>query len=205
MKPSEVEKFEVYVTPLMDGNIDDIKPRPDLNQTKDIVNQLVDGLEQLKVAGKSHNDLKPGNVLYKRNHGFEIRISDFGQANKSGGTPGWTAPVFENRQPGKEDVYSMGWVILWLMCESKELFYALRDNFVKNVNRLWVGNFRNLPEIQLVLKMTDLLNPLSVDEVKIEWQKIMPSLQLITKLRLGRLGVPVTLLKPQYNQTRYIK
>ena len=165
-------------------------------------NQLVDGLEQLRDAGKSHNDLKPGNILYKRNNGFEIRISDFGQANKSGGTPGWTAPKFKNRQPGKEDVYSMGWVFLWMMCESKGLFYALRDNFVENPNLQWVAKFRNLPEIQLVLKMTDLWNPLSVDDVKTEWIKIAPSVQLITKSRLRQLGVPPTSLKPQYKHTR---
>ena len=96
----------------------------------------------------------------------------------------------------------MGWVILWMMCESKELFYALRDNFVKNVNEKWVAKFRNLPEIQLVLKMTDLLNPLSVDNVKTEWQNVMPKLQLITYLRLRRLGVPTNLLNPQYKHTR---
>ena len=42
LKPTEIEKFDVYVTPLMDGNIGDIQPKPDLNQTKEIVNQLVD-------------------------------------------------------------------------------------------------------------------------------------------------------------------
>ena len=202
----------------MEGNIGDIKPKLDLNQIKEIIKQLIDGLEQLRDAGKSHNDLKPGNVLYRRrkmsflkfvsssfrnvNVEYEIRISDFGQANKSGGTPGWTAPKFKNRQPGKEDVYSMGWVFLWMMCESKGLFYALRDNFVENPNLQWVAKFRNLPEIQLVLKMTDLWNPLSVDDVKTQWQKIMPVVQLITKSRLRHLGVPSTLLKPQYKQTR---
>ena len=144
--------------------------------------------------------LTTANVV--ENNQLDIRISDFGQANKSGGTPGWTAPKFEGRQPGKEDVYSMGWVILWMMCESKELFYALRDNFVNNVNQQWVAKFRSLPEIQLVLKMTDLLNPLSVDDVKTQWQKIMPNVQLITISRLRQLGVPSINLVPQYTHTR---
>ena len=203
MKPTEIEKFDIYVTPLMNGNIGDIQTKPDLSRTKEIVNQLIDGLQQLKDAGKSHNDLKPGNILFRRvNNRLDIRISDFGQANKSGGTPGWTAPILRNRQPGKEDVYSMGWVILYMMCESKELFYALRDNFIKSPNQNWVANFRNLPEIQLVLRMTDLLNPPSVDDVRAEWQKMMANVQLITTTRLHQLGVPSTLLKPQYKHTR---
>ena len=203
MKPTETEKFDVYVTPLMDGSIGEIKPNPDLDQTKEIVDQLIDGLEQLKDAGKSHNDLKPGNILYRQEKNrLDIRISDFGQADKTGGTPGWTAPVFDNRQPGKEDVYSMGWVILWILCGSKELFYALRDNFVKNLSQKWLAKFRNLPEIQLILKMTDPLNPLSVDDVRTEWQKIMPNLQMITRSRLRQLGVPSINLKPQYKHAR---
>ena len=112
------------------------------------------------------------------------------------------AHPFKNRQPGKEDVYSMGWVILWMMCESKELFYALRDNFIKTISQKWLAKFRNLPEIQLVLKMTDLLNPLPVDDVKTEWQKIMPNLQLITESKLLQLRVPAELLTPQYDHNR---
>ena len=203
MEPTEVENFDVYVTPLMEGNIADLQPRPTLNQTKKIINRLIDGLEQLRDAGKSHNDLKPANVLFrKENNRLDIRISDFGQANKSGGTPGWTAPIFRNRQPGREDIYSMGMIILWLFCESKELFYALRDNFVQNRQEQWLTRFRRLHEIQLVMKMLDLCNPLSIENVKTEWQKVMPNLQLITESNLLKLGVPANLLTPQYNHNR---
>ena len=135
MEAGQIEKFDVYVTPLFEGNIDDIKPKPNLDQTKNIIGQLIDGLKQLEDAKKTHNDLKPGNILFRRNNNdFEIKISDLGQANKMGGTPGWTAPIFKDRSPGKEDVYSMGWVFLWMLCESKELFYALRDNYSARSN-----------------------------------------------------------------------
>ena len=154
MKNKEIEKFEVYVTPLYDGNIGKITPKPTLDQTKKIIGQLIDGLDQLNDARKTHNDLKPGNILFRfvKNE-FEIKIADFGQAGKVGGTPGWTAPVFKDRQPGKEDVYSMGLVFLWLLCESNDLFYALRDNFIEVTNITWLIKFRSIPEIQLVMKM----------------------------------------------------
>ena len=204
MEANEIKKFDVYVTPLFDGNIGDIKPKPNFDQTKDIISQLIDGLKQLENAGKSHNDIKPGNILFKRDkNGFEIRIGDFGQADKLGGTPGWTAPIFKNRTPGKEDVYSMGWMFLYLLCESKDLFNALRDNFIENTSEPWVANFRNLDVIQLIMRMTDLWNPLSVDDVKIEWQKIMPNIQMLTKSNLLSLRVPYHLLNPQYDHNRY--
>ena len=93
-------------------------------------------------------------------------------------------------------------IILWLFCESKDLFYALRDNFIENTNQHWVAEFRNLAEVQLVMKMIDLWNPLSVEKVKTEWQKLMPNLQLITKSKLSSLGVPADLLTLQYNHNR---
>ena len=96
----------------------------------------------------------------------------------------------------------MGWVFLWMFCETKELFYALRDNYIQYTHEQWVTDFRYLPGITLVMKMTDLWNPLSVDNVKSEWRKIMSSLQLITESNLRVLGVPDDLLQPQYNHNR---
>ena len=158
MKPKEIDKYDVFVTPLMEGNIGDIQPKPDLNQTKDIIDQVIDGLEQLFKAGKTHNDIKPTNLLYlKTKTGYDIKVSDFGQAGKSGGTPGWTAPVFHcERQSGKEDIYSIGWICLRFLCESKELFLSLRDNYVENINSSWMTNFRNMVEIEFVYKLVDL-------------------------------------------------
>ena len=208
MQPGEVKKYEVFVTQLCDGNIKNAvqgSDPPNLDQIKNIINQLIDGLEQLESAGKSHNDIKPGNILYKKHqNGFEIKIGDFGQAGKLGGTPGWTAPIFHNRQPGKEDVYSMGLVILWLLCEIKDLFYMLRDNFIEDSSKQWLNNFRTLPEIQFITKMIDLNNPISVDEVRSEWNKIASKLKLISVQRMLNLGYPIHLFNLQYDHYRYI-
>ena len=215
MKPAEIKKFDVYVTPMMDGNIDDLQPKLGLNQIKEVIDQLIDGLEQLKVAEKTHNDIKPTNLLYlKTATGYDIKLSDFGQAGKMGGTPGWTAPVFfKERQPGREDLFSAGWVILRLLCHSqssipeqnKELFKCLRDNFIENRNQTWLVNFRKMIEIDFVSKLVNLDKPLTLTEVKNEWNKIRPSIAFINKQRLLNLGVPAAQLKIQYNFDRLVQ
>ena len=183
MKPTEVKKFDVFITPLMDGNIGDISLT--IDETKDVIEQVIDAVEQLSTAGKTHNDIKPANLLYlKTATGYDIKLSDFGQAGKMGGTPGWTAPIFlEERQPGREDLYSAGWVILRLLCndqsiipkENKDLFKCLRDNFIENRNQTWLVNFRQMVEIDFVSKLVDLDKQLTLNKVKDEWNKIKPS------------------------------
>ena len=95
MLPTEIKKFEVFTSSLYDGYICDNFFSPDMNQIKDVIDQLFSGLGQLILADKCHNDLKPTNILYRcQNNKYIIKIGDFGQCGTQGGTPGWTAPVF---------------------------------------------------------------------------------------------------------------
>ena len=197
MTPVEVYRnYEVFVTHLCHGYICDLNFNPTINQTKDVIEKVIDGVEQLSAAGKTHNDIKPKNLLYlKTANGYDIKISDFGQAGKMGGTPGWTAPVFlEERKPGREDVYSAGLVILRLLCESKELFKSLRDNYV-GFSPVWLTQFRGLIEIKFIMKLLDLDAPLTVQQIKNEWSLIKPNVRMITRQRLLKLGVPSIFLK----------
>ena len=90
MQPGETRKFEVFVTPLQEGNINDaLDADPfnplDLDQIKDIIDQLFDGLNQLKQANVCHNDIKPANILYCTvGNRHRVKIADFGQCNKKG-------------------------------------------------------------------------------------------------------------------------
>ena len=96
MTSNDYRNFEVFVTDLCNGYICDANFNPTMNQTKDVIDQLIAGLEQLSAAEKTHNDLKPTNVLYLRKFvgksvvshfdcEYEcIKVSDFGQAGKSG-------------------------------------------------------------------------------------------------------------------------
>jgi len=210
MQPNEVEQFEVFVTPLMDYSLKEIhKKKLKLKNIKSIIEQLLEGLEQLEAKNMTHNDLKPANILIKemdkstqmtnnKKKAYEVKIGDFGQAGKKGGTPGWTAPQFRGRDPGKADMYSVGLIILYLLVDDAELFYCLRDNFVRDdyANQSWMATFRSMPEIQFVMEMMDLGNQPTVAECEREWRSIQHKVSRITRMRLeGWIGVPACLLK----------
>ena len=222
MKAGEIKQFDVFVMPLMEGSLTDLDEKKkndeiNINHVRSIGSQLMSGLKQLTDADVCHNDLKPANVLYNeidagdspRIHpddgdeynyiDLDLKIGDFGQANKGGGTPGWTTPQFRSkREPGKSDMYSMGLVLLYALCEDTELFYALRDNYVPNdeFNKPWMTTFRKMPEIEFVMKMMDLGNQPTVDECEAEWKGIEESVEMITRARLS--FVPNYLLKVLY-------
>ena len=205
MVPGQIKKYEVFVTLLYDGYICDNLFSPDINQLRHIIDQLFSGLEQLILADKYHNDIKPTNILYRyQNNSYRIKIGDFAQCGTNGGTPGWTAPVFlKDRKPGKEDMYSLGLVILRLLCADQNLFHCLRDNFVTNtdITQGWMNNFKNMPEIKFVLKMINLANQPSFYEVQNEWNRIKPGIKMTDVSCLLQLSVPRHYLQPQYIHT----
>ena len=214
MTANEVKKFEVFVTPLFNGFIGDAQFDPDLDERKSIINQILNGLRKLKDAKKCHNDLKPSNVLYRKTsnsyfnrvavlfglkNSYSIRIADFGQCGGKGGTPGWTAPIFhQDRQPGKEDMFSVGWLVLRLLCDNENLFFCLRDNYVENTTKPWMAKFRNLPEIEFIMKMINIENQPTVETIINEWNQISSKVTLIKRSKLVDLGVPKKYLKIQY-------
>jgi serine/threonine protein kinase len=64
----------------MDGSVDSLK---NLNHgtQKDILRQILCGLDHIHKRGYIHRDMKPDNVLFKlRNGRYSIKISDFGLA-----------------------------------------------------------------------------------------------------------------------------
>ena len=201
--PGEIKKFEVFIYPLFDGYIGDSLFTPDTVQLREIIDQLLTGLEQLIDAGKCHNDLKPTNMLYRyQSNKYTIKISDFAQCGTQGGTPGWTAPVFlESRQPGKEDMYSLGLVILRLLCADQVIFHCLRDNFVQDTKQQWMVDFKSMAEIKFIMKMMNLDKQPTLQEIKDEWIQIKPDFKIITAQRLLQLSIPRQYLQLQYNHT----
>jgi len=127
----------------------------------------------------------------------DIKIGDFGQCGKRGGTPGWTAPQFlAEREPGKGDMYSTGLMVLYLLVEDVDVFYCLRDNYIEDTSQTWLANFRNMPEIEFVMKMISLKKQPTVAEVKQDWIKLKSNVNLITRSRLS--DVPSNLLTLQH-------
>ena len=211
----QVRNYDVFVFELCDGNISKrkdwfSKPRRTnkftLAQSIDICKQLLEFLRQLEASEKCHNDLKPENILYKINREkFEngdakitINIGDFGMVDRSGGTPGWTWPNFvEERKPGRSDMYSTALLILYTMCDSEQLFYRLRDNYIE-LDKSWLAEFRADPLIELVIDMMN-LKP-SVQECLDRWERISDYVCFLTEEDLSNeYAVPRSLLEIQDN------
>ena len=186
------------------GYIGDGNFNPTLDQTKDVIDQILASVGQLSAAKKTHNDIKPTNLLYlKSPTGYDTKLSDFGQAGQMGGTPGWTAPVFHRqRQSGNEDIFSIGWVCLRLLCKSKELFLSLRDNYVEDINASWMTDFHGLVEIDFVNKLVNLNLTPTIEQVNDHWKRIRSSVQMIDIPRLVATGVPSNSLRLQLDRPR---
>ena len=110
-----------------------------------------------------------------------------------------TGPVFhKERQPGKEDMLSVGWLILRILAVDESFFHCLRDNFVTDTTKPWMIKFRSLPEIEFVLQMINLENQPTVETIINEWSQISSKVTLIHRSKLVGLGVPRNYLQPQY-------
>ena len=153
-----------------------------MSESISLCDQLLQGLIELENSNNCHNDLKPTNILFNYDQigNIQIRISDFGQAGKTGGTPGWTWPKFlTKRTPGKSDTYSVALLMLYTMCDNREVFYRLRNNYVVNHDQQWLIAFRNDPFFKLIINMMNLsVTPL---EAKDCWGRISGRVQTITK------------------------
>ena len=191
----EVEKYDVFVFELCEGNLSKLKKNQiTLTQSIEVCKQLIEGLQQLEESNKCHNDLKPENILYKtdENGKISIKIGDFGTADRSGGTPGWTWPKFlAEREPGRSDMYSTGLLILYVMCDSTDLFYILRNSCLPD-RQTWVDDFREDPVIELVIDMINL--KISVRECLASWNERSDFVEILS----------VSSLSSNYRIPRYL-
>jgi serine/threonine protein kinase len=98
-----------------DGDLDRMLRRfgaPPLGQALHLVAQVADGLADAHAAGLVHGDLKPSNVMLRREEvGFSACLVDFGLAR---GAAAWMAPELHHGAGPDvaSDVYSLG-CVLW--------------------------------------------------------------------------------------------
>ena len=97
------------------------------------------------------------------------------------------------------DGYSVGLLILYVMCESKELFYRLRDNYCQlDYFRDCLDDFEEEPLIKFVKDMMN--RKLTVEECIERWNEISVDVEILTKNYLVRVCVvPRVLLDVQDN------
>ena len=85
------------------------------NKTK-----VTSAIESIGEKGLSHGDVKPENILLKRDHAgkLSVRVADFGMAGIIGGTPLFMAPeVLKKSIPFQSDIYSLGISILFTVVD----------------------------------------------------------------------------------------
>ncbi len=95
-----------------------------------LANEIIDALAYLHSEGIVHRDLKPENIMIRKNGGSVV-IVDFGladtdshtQLKAAAGTEGYMAPEAYVRHEAdtRDDVYSIGMVLLQLSCGYKDI------------------------------------------------------------------------------------
>ena len=139
-----------FVKGVLEGKIDDELLTTD--NLKSITYQATSGLYYMHSHGYTHNDIKPGNILYKilPDKKLLIKIADLGIAEYlgiplpenavgSGGTDLFKAPnsaedlIYEsgNRYNYKSDMFSVGATLLWIFSMLVQIPFTkfLKDGF----------------------------------------------------------------------------
>ena len=178
LKPGETERFDVFVMEKCDGSLKEHKRLIPKIGIDNLIQQLLEIAQTLQTEKICHNDVKPSNILYmeKKDIGtgkvlIDLKLSDFGMSDRWGGTAGWSPHNFtDDRKPG-DDIYSFGLIILYLICEDTALFYIIRDAYLVDYSKFGylkppINDFRNLPEIKIILQMIDVQTTPTVQNIK---------------------------------------
>ena len=91
-------------------------------------------------------------------------------------------------------MYSIGLLMLYVMCDSDDLFYSIRHNIVET-GEPWLLNFRETPVVKLVMQMMNL--ELTVKECFSRWERISEKVERLSKCYFASHGVDTTWLEFQ--------
>ena len=129
-----------------------------------------------------HNDIKPQNFVVKKfdpRHGnpYRIYLTDFGLAEKKGGTPVFASPeCFEDpEQKRNSDIFSLGRVFLYIILGKVDFFlwvYMPVDNQLKTKMDQII---QNDPILKLISNMTKVENRFNIKSVRKNFDLIQPN------------------------------
>jgi serine/threonine protein kinase len=90
-----------------------------LDDARRILKEIASALAHLEEKGVQHNDIKPGNILYRRDTGsmlIDFSISTVKGIKPAGGTPYYLPPeALKNERGPTADVWALAIVLLYLM------------------------------------------------------------------------------------------
>ena len=105
------------------------------------------------------------------------------------------------RKAGKSDAYSTALIVLYIMCDTRETFYAIRDNYIVN-NPQWLKRFRENKLINFVKQMLEL--KLSPEKCVEKWNQISDQLEVLSANFLSEIGVDSRFLGVQDHMDKLI-
>ncbi|EGR30991.1 protein kinase domain protein [Ichthyophthirius multifiliis] len=146
----ESDKYYHFVSEYYSGgSIENIIYNSNYNQTKQIIKQILSGLDYLHSFGIMHRDLKPDNIMFKQKDSLELAIVDFGLSqiidqkcyNQKCGTPGYVAPEVINFDTKSQqlygvqcDIFSIG-IIFYKLLTQKKLFQGKTHQEILESNK----------------------------------------------------------------------
>lgn len=98
------------------------------------IQTLATCLRTVHKKGIIHHDIKPDNILFS--HNGNIKISDFGIANKDCGTRSYMAPEsfnwdIDTKQDPRIDIYALGVTMMEVLTGKNPFLYLSKDDIVK--------------------------------------------------------------------------
>ena len=153
---------------------------------------FIPSIKALAAANVSHNDVKPSNFLTDWPQGttpkisnLKIYLTDFGMVDRAGGTPIYCSPEgLTGAIPGLSDMYSLGRVFTFLVCENRDLFIWQIFFPLKNeVDAIKIRSIiESFPIMKLIKKMThiDRNQRISITEVDRVLSSTDLDLELVT-------------------------
>ena len=70
-------------------------------------------------------------------------------------------------------------MVLYVMCDDREVFYRVRNNYVVNYGQQWLVDFRNDPFFKLIIDMMNL--DVTPTNATYRWKQISVQAQIITE------------------------
>ena len=79
-------------------------------------------------------------------------------------------------------MYSTALLILYMMCDSRHLFYRLRDNYIQGF-QLWLAEFRKDPLIEFIRDMMSL--KLTIQQCTDQWEELSDHVDFLMEIDLN--------------------